>query len=90
LGVPLGISSFTSSFIKDAPLNNVWHVEFFIKMSDFQVAMVLHNTNRDCLYVDVVSFVPWGAWILSYSAWGHPLMRLPKVGLALQVGNSYY
>jgi len=40
LGVPLDTSSFTSSFIKDALLNNVWHVDIFLKMGDVQVALV--------------------------------------------------
>ncbi len=38
LGVPLGTSSFTSSFIKDALLEDVWHVDLLPKMGDVQVA----------------------------------------------------
>ncbi len=38
LGIPLDISSITSSFIKDAMLEDVWHVDLFIKMGDVQVA----------------------------------------------------
>jgi hypothetical protein len=38
LGVPLGTSSFTSSFIKDAMLEDVQHVDLFLKMDDVQVA----------------------------------------------------
>ncbi len=34
LRVPLGISSFTSSFIKDAMSKNVWHVDMFRRMGD--------------------------------------------------------
>jgi hypothetical protein len=30
----LGISSFMLSFIKDAMLENVWHVDLFPKISD--------------------------------------------------------
>jgi hypothetical protein len=44
LGVPLGISSITSSFIKDAFLEDVRHVDLFFKMGDVQVAfgMLIH------------------------------------------------
>jgi hypothetical protein len=38
LGVLLDISSFTSSFIKDALLEVVRHVDFFSRMGDVQVA----------------------------------------------------
>jgi hypothetical protein len=34
LGVPLGTSSFTSSFIKNALLKDVQHVNIILKMSD--------------------------------------------------------
>jgi hypothetical protein len=34
LGVPLGISSFTSSFIKDVLLEDVWHVGVLFRMGD--------------------------------------------------------
>jgi len=38
LGVPLGTSSFTSSFIKDVVLEDVQHVGFLLIMGDVQVA----------------------------------------------------
>jgi hypothetical protein len=38
LGIPLGISSFTSSFIKDAMLEDVQNVDFLPRMGDVQVA----------------------------------------------------
>jgi len=38
LGVPLGISSFTSSFIKNAMSKDVRHVDLFSRMGDVQVA----------------------------------------------------
>jgi hypothetical protein len=34
LGVPLDILTFTSSFIKDALLKNVQHVDLFFRMGD--------------------------------------------------------
>jgi hypothetical protein len=34
LGIPLGTSSFTSSFIKNALLEDVWHVDFLPRMGD--------------------------------------------------------
>jgi len=34
LGVPLGTSSFTLSFIKDVLLKDVQHVDLFLKMGD--------------------------------------------------------
>jgi hypothetical protein len=37
LGVPLGTSSFTSFFIKDVLLKDVWHVDLFTKMDDVHV-----------------------------------------------------
>jgi hypothetical protein len=37
LGVPLGISSFTSSFIKNVLLENVQHADLFPRMEDVQV-----------------------------------------------------
>ncbi len=38
MGVPLSTSSFTSSFIKDAMLEDVRHVDLFPKMGDVKVA----------------------------------------------------
>jgi hypothetical protein len=38
LRVPLGISSFTSSFIKNVMLKDVWHVDLLPIMGDVQVA----------------------------------------------------
>jgi len=38
LGFPLGISSFTSSFIKDVLLKDVQHVDLLHGMGDVQVA----------------------------------------------------
>jgi len=38
LGIPLGISSFTSSFIKDAFLKDIQNVNLLLKMGDVQVA----------------------------------------------------
>jgi hypothetical protein len=38
LGVPLGISSFTSSSIKNVLLEDVRHVDLFPRMDDVQVA----------------------------------------------------
>jgi len=38
LGLPLCTSSFTPSFIKNALLENVWHVDLLFKMGDVQVA----------------------------------------------------
>jgi len=37
LGVPLGISTFTSFLIKDARLQDVWHVTLLLKMGDAQL-----------------------------------------------------
>ncbi len=37
MGVPLGTSSFISSFIKNAMLEDVWHVDLLLKMGDVQV-----------------------------------------------------
>jgi hypothetical protein len=37
LGVPLGTSSFTSFFIKDVLLDDVWHVDLFLIMGDVHV-----------------------------------------------------
>jgi hypothetical protein len=37
LGIPLGTSSFTSSFSKDALLEDVQHVDLLLKLNDFQV-----------------------------------------------------
>jgi len=34
LGVPLGNSSFTSSFSKDALLEDVWHIDLLHRMGD--------------------------------------------------------
>jgi hypothetical protein len=34
LGVPLGTSSFTSSFIKDVMVENVQHVDLLLRMGD--------------------------------------------------------
>jgi hypothetical protein len=58
LGVPLGISSFTSSFIKYVMLKNIRHVDLFLTMGDVHITLVFHNTNKDYLYVSVTSFVP--------------------------------
>ncbi len=42
------------------------------------------------MYINIVSLTPWKAWILSYQfAWNLFLARLPKVGLTLQVENSF-
>jgi hypothetical protein len=38
LGIPLGISSFTSSLIKDVLLEDVRHMDLFFKTGDVQVA----------------------------------------------------
>jgi hypothetical protein len=38
LGVPLGTSSFTSSFIKNALSEDVRHVNLLFRMNDVQVA----------------------------------------------------
>jgi hypothetical protein len=38
LGVPLGISSFTSSFIKDVLLEDVRHVGLLLIMGDVYIA----------------------------------------------------
>jgi hypothetical protein len=38
LGVPLGTPSFTLSFIKDALVKDVQHVDLLLKMGDVQVA----------------------------------------------------
>jgi hypothetical protein len=37
LGIPLSVSSFTSSFINEALLKDVWHVDLFPTMGDVQV-----------------------------------------------------
>jgi hypothetical protein len=44
LGVPLGISSFTSSFIKNVLLEDVRHVDLSPKMGDVQVGfgIIIH------------------------------------------------
>jgi len=57
---------------------------------DKQHDVVLHNTNKDCLYVKITSPVPWRAWILFYQfAWGCLLARLLKARLTLHVKNSF-
>jgi hypothetical protein len=38
LGVPLGTSSFTSSFIRDSLFKDVQHVDLLLRMGDVQVA----------------------------------------------------
>jgi hypothetical protein len=38
LEVPLDTSSFTSSFVNDALLKNIWHVDLFPRMGDVHVA----------------------------------------------------
>jgi hypothetical protein len=38
LGVPLGITSFTSTFIKNVMLEDVRHVNLFPRMGDVQIA----------------------------------------------------
>ncbi len=41
--------------------------------------LVLHNTNKYCLNIDVVYPLPLWAKIVSYqSTWGCPLAKLPK------------
>jgi hypothetical protein len=47
----LGISSFTSSFIKDAMLEDVWHV--VAKIGDVQVAfgILIHYFMQRPLYI---------------------------------------
>jgi hypothetical protein len=40
--------------------------------------LILHNTNKYCLYVNVVYPLPWWAWIVSYQSAGCPLAKLPK------------
>ncbi len=44
LGVPLGTSSFTSSFIKDPMLEDVRHVNLLLAMSDVQITfrIIIH------------------------------------------------
>jgi hypothetical protein len=37
LGVPLGTSSFTSFFIKDAFLKDVQHIDLFPRMGEVQI-----------------------------------------------------
>jgi hypothetical protein len=37
LGVPFGTLIYTSSFIKDAMLKNVQHVDLFFRMGDVQI-----------------------------------------------------
>jgi len=54
LGIPLGISSITSSFIKDAMLKDVQHVDLSLKMGSVQVAF---ETLTDC-------FVQWPSYLL--------------------------
>ncbi len=57
MGIPLGTSSFTSSFIKDAMLENVRHVDFFLKMGDVQVAF---GIITHC-------FMQWLSYLLHYT-----------------------
>ncbi len=50
--------------------------------------LVLHNINKNYLYMDVISHVSWRVWIVSYQfAWGHPLIILPKVEMVWKVWN---
>jgi hypothetical protein len=52
--------------------------------------LVLHNTNKKYLSVDVAALTSWRAWILSYQfAWGFILAKLSKAKLALQMENSF-
>jgi hypothetical protein len=41
LGILLGISSFTSSFIKNALLEDVRHVDLFVQMGDVHITFVI-------------------------------------------------
>jgi hypothetical protein len=54
LGVPLGTSSFTSSFIKDALLKDVWHVDLLFKLGDVKVAFGIF----------IHCFVQWPSYLL--------------------------
>jgi hypothetical protein len=66
------------------------HVVHFSLDIHKQYDMVLHNINKDYLYVDVVFLALWRAWILSYQfAWGRPLARLLKARLAFPMENSF-
>ncbi len=66
------------------------HVVYIFLDTHEQHDLVLHNTNKDYLYVSIVSFVSWKAWILFYQfAWGHLLAKLLKARLTLQVKNSF-
>jgi len=48
--------------------------------------LVPHNIIKNYLYVGIVSFAPWGVWILyDQFTWGRLLVRLPKARLALQM-----
>jgi len=53
LGVPLDISSFISSFIKNALLKDVHHVDLLLKMDDVQVAfgIITHYFMQWPLYI---------------------------------------
>jgi hypothetical protein len=57
LRVPLGISSFTSSFIKNVMLEDVWHVDLLPIMGDAQITfrLVTHN------------FVQWPSYLLQWT-----------------------
>jgi hypothetical protein len=53
LGVSLGISSFTSSFIKDDLLKDVQHVDLLLRMGDVQVAfgIIIHYFMQQPSYL---------------------------------------
>ncbi len=62
LGVPLGTSSFTSSFIKDVLLEDAWHVYFLPIMGDVQVAfgfLTHYLCNDHHIYYDAHFHFPF-------------------------------
>jgi hypothetical protein len=58
LGVPLGTSSFTSSFIRDALLKDVQDVDLLLKMGDVQITfgIITHYFMQQSSYLKDPSF----------------------------------
>jgi hypothetical protein len=59
LGIQLGISSFTSSFIKNALLKDVQHIDLFLRMGDVQVTWrgkKRHHYEEQMLSCNIIRF----------------------------------
>jgi hypothetical protein len=77
LKVPLGTSSFTSSFIKDALLEDVWHGNLFPKMGDAHVAfkILTHYFMQQLLYL-LRYTLPSSTFIKSFTSFDSSLLQM--------------